>query len=410
MRSWWLRLAIRGLSFVLVTVALGIAINFVSTPPLPAALRPVQHYRWWFLAAVLFALAVIRIWQGRKDPIRPADPPDQWAHLRSAIGDRVREWVDEVLVRSLRLLPEPLPVSLVERPDAVMKTDAFERQQSIRQWRIEAEALTLYDDAHGQLLILGEAGTGKTTLLLRIAEELLRRANRDPLAPMPVIFQASNWRDDGRLFEEWLTDELCRRYGVPRRAAASFVQYHKIVPLLDGLDELPDSRRTACVAALNSYREEARLLPMVICCRTAQYVALPELLLLDSAVEVQNLTKNDLDRWIWNSGPEAAALRPLLNSDDKLWELTTTPLMLGVLLRVANSKPQPLIPTGDGVVDYVESLFDEYVRKALAESPRVAGVASEKFGPSATREWLGRLGARTSRAGPHGLLPGLDAG
>lgn len=34
--------------------------------------------------------------------------------------------------------------------------------------------MTLYDDAHGQLLLLGELGTGKTTLLLRIAEDLLK--------------------------------------------------------------------------------------------------------------------------------------------------------------------------------------------------------------------------------------------
>lgn len=70
---------------------------------------------------------------------------------------------------------------------------------------------------------------------------------------MPVIFQVSNWGGDDQLFDEWLANELHRRYGVPHLAAASFVEYRKIVPLLDGMDELPASRRASFITALNGY-------------------------------------------------------------------------------------------------------------------------------------------------------------
>lgn len=142
----------RGLSFLLLSVALAIAVNFVSTPPLAPVLRPLQRHRWWFLAAVLCALAVIHIWQGRRASNRPADSPDLWAHLRPAISDRVREWVDEVLVRSLRLSPEPFPVSLVERSEAVAETDISKDHKRVRQWAISADVLTLYDTTRGQVL------------------------------------------------------------------------------------------------------------------------------------------------------------------------------------------------------------------------------------------------------------------
>ena len=125
MRSRWARLAMRGLDFVLVSVALGIAINFASTPPLPPALRLVQHYGWWFLIAVVAALALSRILQRQETAARQTDPPNTWEHIRPIMGNRVRQWVDEVLVRSLHLVPHPISVSLIERHDDVSSPSAF---------------------------------------------------------------------------------------------------------------------------------------------------------------------------------------------------------------------------------------------------------------------------------------------
>ena len=41
----------------------------------------------------------------------------------------------------------------------------------------------VYDDADGELLILGAPGSGKTTLLLELARNLLERAERDEEHP-----------------------------------------------------------------------------------------------------------------------------------------------------------------------------------------------------------------------------------
>jgi len=44
--------------------------------------------------------------------------------------------------------------------------------------------MQVYDEADGELLILGEPGAGKTTLLLELARDLLDRAQLDNTHPI----------------------------------------------------------------------------------------------------------------------------------------------------------------------------------------------------------------------------------
>lgn len=55
--------------------------------------------------------------------------------------------------------------------------------------------LDVFDEVGGALLILGAPGTGKTTLLLELARDLLDRAEHDPTHPIPVVFPLSSWAE-----------------------------------------------------------------------------------------------------------------------------------------------------------------------------------------------------------------------
>src|SRR5689334_6018006 len=55
----------------------------------------------------------------------------------------------------------------------------------------ETSIIQIYDRVHGNLLILGEPGSGKTILLLDLLHELLMRA-RDDEEPLPMVFQLSS--------------------------------------------------------------------------------------------------------------------------------------------------------------------------------------------------------------------------
>ncbi len=53
--------------------------------------------------------------------------------------------------------------------------------------------LDAYDEAEGELLVLGAPGAGKSTLLLDLAQQLVSRAIADPTQPLPVILRLSSW-------------------------------------------------------------------------------------------------------------------------------------------------------------------------------------------------------------------------
>src|SRR5262249_3211321 len=63
-----------------------------------------------------------------------------------------------------------------------------------------------YTKAHGQLLLLGAPGAGKSTQLHELGRELVRRAQNDPMAslPMPVIVDLSTWAVNHDPLDQWL--------------------------------------------------------------------------------------------------------------------------------------------------------------------------------------------------------------
>src|SRR5262249_31896334 len=141
----------------------------------------------------------------------------------------------------------------------------------------------VYDAAEGELLILGAPGSGKTTLLLGLARDLLSRAEQDEHHPLPVVLNLSSWATKHQPLADWLVEELNRAYQVPRPLGQTWVETDQILPLLDGLDEVALKDRTACIETINTYRQEHGLLPLVICSRSADYLAQSARIRLGSA-------------------------------------------------------------------------------------------------------------------------------
>jgi predicted NACHT family NTPase len=134
-------------------------------------------------------------------------------------------------------------------------------------------------------------GAGKTTLLLTLAQDLLIRAAQDPEQSIPVVFPLSSWAEQRRSLAAWLVDALNEQYDVPRKTGQAWVDTDQILPLLDGLDEVAPAHRAACVEAINAFRQEHGLLPLVVCSRSTEYEASGLQLRLQGAMVVQPLTR-----------------------------------------------------------------------------------------------------------------------
>ena len=96
------------------------------------------------------------------------------------------------------------------------------------------------DDIAGKLLILGAPGSGKTTALLSLAEQLVIGAIDQPQTVIPVILELSTWREDSQSIEAWIIEQLYDLHGGNRKEKIyeKYLERQVLLPLLDGLDEL----------------------------------------------------------------------------------------------------------------------------------------------------------------------------
>lgn len=146
--------------------------------------------------------------------------------------------------------------------------------------------------AQKRLLVIGEPGSGKTVLMLRLILEMTELALNDKNFPLPVMLNLASWRkSDYDTFEKWLEKNLvyaAGRAGISKEFAQELVygnQKKDIRPthlllFLDGLDEVPEADRPSCIEELTKYltkksqQQEGQLTapPLVaIACRKGEY-------------------------------------------------------------------------------------------------------------------------------------------
>lgn len=126
----------------------------------------------------------------------------------------------------------------------------------------------------GRLVLLGEPGAGKTVLALELVVRLLEQREQDSRGPVPVLISAPAC-DTGRPWGEWLTEHLAQRFNMSAAAVADLVRDRRIVPVVDGLDEMDPSgrpeRARALMAALNSYMHGRERAAVVVTSRRVEY-------------------------------------------------------------------------------------------------------------------------------------------
>ena len=297
--------------------------------------------------------------------------------------ERVRRvWVERVLEHPPGGL-RPLALQLEERPDAVSDRWGPALEGAAPRMLPPGTALAEVFDAHdGELLLLGEPGAGKTTLLLRLAAVLIERAQRDGSLPIPVVFPLAPWAAHRGPLEAWLVEELSLRYDVPRRLAREWVAQDEVLPLLDGLDELPARLRGACVAAVDAFRSsrEGGFLGLVVTSRRAEYEALGVRLGVAGAVLVHPLGPDEVERFLEGAGGQLDGVRAALRADAMLRQLATSPLLLSVMALAYQGAPAAALPAQGSLEARRTQLFGTYVQRMLTRrrSGAAAGYPEEE--------------------------------
>jgi tetrahydromethanopterin S-methyltransferase subunit B len=219
------------------------------------------------------------------------------------------------------------------------------------------------DDIAGKLLILGAPGSGKTTALLSLAEQLVIGAIEQSQTVIPVILELSTWREDSQSIEAWIIEQLYDLHGGDRKQKIyeKYLKRQVLLPLLDGLDELGLERQKKCTEKLNEF---ARTYPqLVVCCRVREFeTANIKLSNLNGAICLQELSDRQIEAYfqsinradLWSAMKTNSALQGLLQATrEGEAGLLRVPLFIKLLADVYDPQ-QPIKNKADLLEKYIE--------------------------------------------------------
>ena len=308
-----------------------------------------------------------------------------------------RFWIDGVLTKSVQngIL---LDLSQQRQDTAVSQPWLPIMGSDITPLHTQAISHTILESFHATdraLLILGAPGSGKTTTLITLARDLIAQAEARENEPIPVILNLTSWAEKRTAVADWIIEELTVKYQIPRAIGRQWLADDMLVPLLDGLDEVPAAYQTACIKAINSYREQHGLKGIVVCCRTDTYNALNTPLNLGGAIQLQPLTPDQIDNYLAVGGTQLQPLRAAIHQDERLRELAHSPLTLNVMssLYQVNGTEQAqddLMDELDDVPHYPQHLFAVYLERMYARR------GNFRYTPSQTTQWLSWLASQMS--------------
>lgn len=182
------------------------------------------------------------------------------------------------------------------------------------------------------LLILGESGAGKTTILLELAKDLLAKAEQNASQPMPVVFNLSSW--SRQPLADWLVQQLNESpYCFSPLHIKAWLRDEQLSLLLDGLNEINSKEsRELCVGAINEFRRQYSAVDIIICSQTRSYESLStQLDFLHDKISINPLKIEQIEDYL-SQASDLEAIRAALHSDSVLQGMLSTPLMLNVTI------------------------------------------------------------------------------
>jgi len=236
-----------------------------------------------------------------------------------------------------------------------------------------------------RLVILGDYGTGKSWLCLRLAKHLADLYCEAPQSnPLPLLIGFKRYKPDIDL-EKLIRLELFEGYGVEIKNPAAFrkcLQLGAVLPILDGLDEmakvLDEHKAFIAYSGLDIFSEIPKVL---VTCRTHFfYSGSEEREVLDSSEKrylIKNISKSEklhlnllnrskiiecIERRFDNS--RSQDIIKLIGSTYNLTELCSRPVLLSLFCESYNSFPgfKDTMSPADLYETYIDSWLEREFR------------------------------------------------
>lgn len=237
-------------------------------------------------------------------------------------------------------------------------------------------------EKHQRLIVLGAAGTGKSTFLHYLAHQKAQ----DESDTIPILVPLSKFADELNKYDKAKdkNDELARESAV---AVAYHIQAgrdaikkqidagHKVFWLLDGFDEAIKitKDREGLVKLIDGFVADQQ------CVITTRPESVKHLHNFSNATQYkicelsQDDAKKFLRKWFVNQDKKASDVLKWLDADPHRWQLTTKPLHL-VLLTIAKAKETSQDDLPETRVQLYKEFIDDYLNKRIEKKKDGNGV------------------------------------
>ncbi|MEH2269085.1 MAG: hypothetical protein V7K68_11730, partial [Nostoc sp.] len=349
-----------------------------------------------------------------QETVRPNAEQDLLATVRKWVQSRLEGQLHHTVRLNLQKETQPQQV----RPWGMeMKVAIAQPSQLLLP---ETTIGQVFDQCAGRLLILGEPGAGKTTSLLDLALELVERAEDDPQQRIPVVVDLSDWQPiasqsasrrsevTSRLpgfskknpseslpeqapvwsIANWLAGKVRERYGFLPQQIKQWLEEKRLVPLLDGLDEVRPEYQQDCVQAINQWlKSDLRPRQVALCCRREQYKTYSQKLELDGAVYLQDLTDEQIQTFLTETNRDE--LKESLVADENFLALIRRPLLLSMAVLAYKELDPTQWRRATSAGDRLNLLLDAYVRRMLTQDTPSRAYRQGKIpSPEQSQKWL----------------------
>ncbi len=215
-------------------------------------------------------------------PRRKATPlsfDDQPTQSASAQREQELAYLDNLKAEHLRKLDLYTPISGGSqqqrrvRMHIVCDLESFNREQPVRSFVDAVEELHRIRHSSGnskRAVLLGKPGSGKTTILWKLADDLVAAARKDPAAPIPLLIRLGFWDQSDQSLFEFVAEQLEEVGGLGDYLGLLLAQKRAAL-LLDGLNELPVAERRSKYAQVRQFIEAHPKLLAVVSCRKDDY-------------------------------------------------------------------------------------------------------------------------------------------
>ncbi|QEV16390.1 NACHT domain-containing protein [Streptomyces alboniger] len=355
------------------------------------------------LSVLISATAGLLSWSWHRT--RPAAPATraELEQAAEALAAMVRnQWTEEAAAQGL-LDPHPLAVRWHSaQTEAGDHARMVGRTLSGRSDNIQAFAEAFRALPRRRLVILGDPGAGKTALAILLVRELLRAP--EPGEPVPVLLDLAPWNPRKEPLLDWMARRIHEDYPALRNhetygrdAARKLVAERRVLPVLDGLDELPAQLRPQALTALN--HAVAVHGPLILASRQAEYhqvVTETDVITAAAVVVASPVEASDVADYLRCAVPprRGAAWQPVIDELTRHPEGTVA-RALSVPLNIWLARTVYASPASDpadmtrctGTKSLQHHLLDALVPAVFSAEPAVADPSVPDVRRSAAARW-----------------------